>query len=153
MAKCLKSCWDCVSRVMVTKPSLRAVVPLNKQRCSTAAPNSENKIPAGSFRLTYTTFSQGSAECLSFDPLGSASGYSAPLSGLICLEPNLTLWLQLLVALSNICACYLPGPMPSMIPNTATWPCLVPDQEPVVLARLPYSISLLRSYSTENKGV
>lgn len=86
-------------------------------------------------------------------PRGSASGYSAPLSGLICLEPNLTPWLQRLVALSNICAYYLPGPMPSMIPNTAMCPRLVPDQEPVVRARLPYSISLLRSYSTENKGV
>lgn len=73
-------------------------------------------------------------------PQGSASAYSAPLSGLLCLEPNPMTPTP--VAWSNICVYYLPGPMPSMIPNTATCPCLVPDQEPAVRARLPYSISL-----------
>lgn len=54
-------------KVMMTKPYLSVEVLLNKQRCSNDAPNTENKIPPGSFRLSSIQLSQGYPECPSLE--------------------------------------------------------------------------------------
>lgn len=158
MAKCLKRSWDFFPRSWWLNPCLSVEMPLNNQRCSTDASNSENTFLLGALDFCLHHFSLRALQNAFCGILGQASTCSVPLPGFVYLEPTLTPWPQPLqtqpVSSTSVeHLCLVPAwtyTLPNIACACVTCPHPVSDQEPRVLDGFHIIISL-RRYSTTNK--